>query len=469
MNLTSTPSARPLVTVYITNHNYERYIEQSIESVLAQTLQDFEVIIIDDGSTDNSREVIERYADHPRFSIIYQKNKGLNVTNNIALRSAAGKYIMRLDADDFLDPHALELMSSRLEQDSTLGLIFPDYYLTDADGNVECIEKRHSFDEEVSMLDQPAHGACTMIRHSALLAVGGYDEQYRCQDGYELWIKFTAKFPVKNINLPLFYYRKHNANLTGNEERLLNTRSAIKQAHFDRQQVAMRTVAFLPVRGRPVNHQSFALEELGGRPVIDWIIPQALAARHVDCLVLSTPDEQLLEYAKATYANEPNLQLHYRDPSKARLNVDLVGTVSELLDHEAVKQLNPEALVELSIANPFIRTEMIDDLVHTCHIFDCDSVISVRPDTNKFFKHDGNGLKPAFPQESFTRLERDALMRRAGGLSLTRADYFREHRKLVGGRVGHIVLDAKAAHGITDQHEFELARFLATQSSEPSS
>src|SRR5690606_40322334 len=112
----------PLVSVYITNYNYGKYIRQSIESLLNQSLQDFELFIIDDGSTDSSRKIIEEYAHHPQLSIIYQRNKGLNITNNIALRVSTGKYIMRLDADDFLEPDALEIMSSKLEANPELGL-----------------------------------------------------------------------------------------------------------------------------------------------------------------------------------------------------------------------------------------------------------------------------------------------------------------------------------------------------------
>ena len=70
----------PLVTVYITNHNYGKYIEYAIKSVLNQTLQDFELIIIDDGSEDNSREIIEKYTELENVTSIYQNNKGLNVT-----------------------------------------------------------------------------------------------------------------------------------------------------------------------------------------------------------------------------------------------------------------------------------------------------------------------------------------------------------------------------------------------------
>ena len=183
-----------LVTVYITNFNYGKFIKQAIESVLMQTEQSFELIIIDDGSTDNSKEIIEKYKDLKNIRIVYQKNKGLNVTNNIALRAARGKYIVRLDADDYFSPNALELLLEKLESDSMLGMVFPDYFLVDTQGEVLERQKRHDFDNEVKLFDQAAHGACTMIRVQFLREIGGYDESFSCQDGYELWVKFTSKF-----------------------------------------------------------------------------------------------------------------------------------------------------------------------------------------------------------------------------------------------------------------------------------
>src|SRR5437867_4568566 len=92
----------PLVTVYITSHNYGQFIYESIESVLNQTMKDYELIIIDDGSTDNSRDIIAQYDGRANMQVIYQQQKGLTVSNNIALRLARGKYLMRLDADDYL-------------------------------------------------------------------------------------------------------------------------------------------------------------------------------------------------------------------------------------------------------------------------------------------------------------------------------------------------------------------------------
>src|SRR3989338_11073338 len=77
--------SEPLVTVYITNHNYARYLRQSIESVLGQKFTDFELIIIDDGSTDGSLEILTEYERHPQVRIVSQENHGLTVANNIAL------------------------------------------------------------------------------------------------------------------------------------------------------------------------------------------------------------------------------------------------------------------------------------------------------------------------------------------------------------------------------------------------
>ena len=104
------------VTVYLVCYNYGEYVQQSIESVLSQTYKDFELIIIDDGSTDNSREIIGQYFEYPNVRVIFQENKGLIATNNVAIRAAKGKYIMRLDADDYLDESALLVVNTMKSQ-----------------------------------------------------------------------------------------------------------------------------------------------------------------------------------------------------------------------------------------------------------------------------------------------------------------------------------------------------------------
>ena len=103
-------------------------IKQSIDSVLNQTYQNFELIIIDDGSNDNSREIIERYSKNKKVKIIYQKNKGLTVSNNIARKISRGKYITRLDADDWLDPNFLQIMLNTANKNKDCAIVFCNYY-----------------------------------------------------------------------------------------------------------------------------------------------------------------------------------------------------------------------------------------------------------------------------------------------------------------------------------------------------
>ena len=157
------------------NHNYGRYLEQAINSVLKQTFKDFELIIIDNGSNDSSKEIIKKYSKNKNIKIIFQKNIGLNATNNVALNYSRGKFIMRLDADDYLDENALEIMYNKIKSDDRLGLVFPDYYLVDEKNDLIELVRRHDF-TKVKLFDQPAHGACTLIKKEILTFLNGYNE-----------------------------------------------------------------------------------------------------------------------------------------------------------------------------------------------------------------------------------------------------------------------------------------------------
>ena len=189
----------PKVTVYITNHNYGRYLEQSIESVLNQSYKNIELIIIDDGSKDGSRKLLEKYQKIHDIKVIYQKNKGLTISNNIALKQAKGSFVIRLDADDYLDINGIKILVNEFDDDE-IGMVFGDWYIIDIDGQIVGIEKRHDFQKDVTFYDQPAHGACTMFRTEFIRNIGGYNENIHMQDGYELWFRFIDKYKIKNIN-----------------------------------------------------------------------------------------------------------------------------------------------------------------------------------------------------------------------------------------------------------------------------
>ena len=455
----------PLLTVYITNYNYGRYIKQAIESVLHQSFKDLELLIIDDGSTDNSKEIIESYANHRKINVIYQKNKGLNITNNIALRLANGKYIMRLDADDYLVAEALEKMINLLEVNDELGMVFPDYYLVDAHNNVLAEVKRHDFKEEVGLFDQPAHGACTVIRTDYLKSVGGYDESYSCQDGYELWIKFVSKYKVTNIRESLFYYRRHGENLTTNETRILDTRRSINGNYIKNNEIPVpNTIGIVPIRNKNIGGQTLAFTEIGGRKIIDIKIQSILDSQHLNKVVVTSAVPAIKDHVESKYSDEGQVVFIERPKELARYNVSLRGTIDHILNQKTIKALNVEAFMILPIEYIFLSGAIIDDAINAIEIFKADSLISVRQEYDSFYQHHGNGMIPILEQaQNYTHLEREALFKAAGGIQLSKVAAYKKENKIQAGKVGHIVVDQKTAMGIFSGFDLQLANLLLEQ------
>lgn len=452
-----------LVSIYITNYNYGRYIKQSIESVLNQSYSPIELFIIDDGSTDNSKEIIEGYRNRPNLTIIYQQNKGLNATNNVALGLANGKYFMRLDADDFLDPKAVETMVAAMEKDPDLGLVFPDYYYVDADGLVTGEEKRHDFETNVTLYDQPAHGACTMVRTEYLKKLGGYNESFTCQDGYELWVKFVLRHKVNNVNQPLFYYRRHGNNLTKNEELILSTRRRIKAQYIDDNNIELPgTLLIIPVRSTLIGDVNWPLYKIDDKTIIEHAIEKAVSTKTISWIVITTADEGILNYLAEANDHEGRVKIVKRPESYARVHESLNKTIDLVLETMAKSNIYPKAIMTLSLEYPLVSYHDLDDAVRTMALFKCDSLLSVRPDNRMYYQHVGHGMVPILDQDKFTKLEREALYKGAGGIVISTMDNYRRNRRLVGGKVGHIVLGSEAAFQINSFFDFTLFSSLAT-------
>ncbi|MEP5611382.1 MAG: glycosyltransferase [Cyclobacteriaceae bacterium] len=447
----------PLVSVYITNYNYGSFIKEAIESVLNQFLNDFELIIIDDGSTDDSKDIIEQYTKNSLVSIIYQQNKGLNITNNVAMRAAKGKYLMRLDADDFLHPNALKAMSDRMESDAQLGLVFPDYFYIDSNGEILGEEKRHDFENDVKLLDQPAHGACTMIRLDYLKEVGGYNESYNCQDGYELWVKFTKNYQIANVSESLFYYRQHGSNLTGNETKILGTRAQINADFIQQEAINTSTLAIIPIRG---GEQDLAFKTIAGENLLEVKIKQVLKSKNIKHLVVSSPDLEVNTLLKK-YKSEVKIEFHHREKAEARYNQSLNPTISEIVRDQIAKNLAFEAILVLTLEFPLVEAYKIDDVVNTMMVFGSDSIIGVRADNSVFYQHHGDGLHPILERDMHTKLEREALFKQVGGTNAVTKSAFLKSSEMITGKVGHIVMDQRSSIGLFTKLDWEIAERLA--------
>ena len=446
----------PLVSVYIVNHNYGRFLQQAIDSVLKQTLKDFEIIFIDNGSDDDSREKLEKYFSNKKIKIILQKNIGLNAANNIALKFARGKYIMRLDADDYLDKNALEIMCLTLEKKKNLGLVFPDYFTVDENNNILNLIRRHDF-TEVTLLDQPAHGACTMIRRDYLQTVGGYDESYHCQDGWDLWVKLIKNYGVTNINLPLFFYRQHDSNLTKNHSKILDTRAKILKKNAQVSKPIKNCLAVIPIRGKKIDKTSLAMNKLGNQMVLDWTIESALNAKRVSNVIVTTPDEEIIEYIKNKYKKK--VKTFKRNWQMARFGITVDQTLTDLFDN-LPKNLNHfQSVCVLYIEYPFRNSKFIDMSLDTMDIFGTERVISMKP-VNKFmYKHSGQSMSPVH-SSFYVKQENNEFFEESGGIYLVRrGSMLRKSDN--DKRIGHVNVDEISGLDINSKFGWSLAKILA--------
>ena len=452
----------PSITVYITNHNYGMYLEQSIESVLNQSFQDFELIIIDDGSQDKSRQIIKKYERHQKISVIFQKNRGLTVSNNIALGLARGEFIVRLDADDYFSKDALKLMFREFDQ-KTLGMVFADWYLIDEKGEVLGVEQRHDFQKDVTLHDQPAHGACTMFRVSSLKKLGGYDESISRQDGYELWLRFIENYDVRNINVPLFYYRQHPKSLTKDEVKLLNTRSNILEKHARKKNKSkkVKVLGIILVRGSGIDSRSQPFARVGGEFLIDRTISVIESCQDIKKIVVTTPDKKILDYIQQKYDNERVLGLK-RPLRLARINRPGKDTIQHILEQFASNN-EFNYFFGSSIETPFKRKELIQSGINIATIFNVDTVIGVRQSRKKHFRHNGKGLVSINSDNEFLRLEGSQIYTKVSGYLLREINSFKKTKSILGDRIGHVIFDRKSVFEIKDELDIQIAEKINDQ------
>ena len=452
----------PSITVYITNHNYGMYLEQSIESVLNQSFQDFELIIIDDGSQDKSRQIIKKYEKHQKISVIFQKNRGLTVSNNIALGLARGEFIVRLDADDYFSKDALKLMFREFDQ-KTLGMVFADWYLIDEKGEVLGVEQRHDFQKDVTLHDQPAHGACTMFRVSSLKKLGGYDESISRQDGYELWLRFIENYDVRNINVPLFYYRQHPKSLTKDEVKLLNTRSNILEKHARKKNKSkkVKVLGIILVRGSGIDSRSQPFARVGGEFLIDRTISVIESCQDIKKIVVTTPDKKILDYIQQKYDNERVLGLK-RPLRLARINRPGKDTIQHILEQFASNN-EFNYFFGSSIETPFKRKELIQSGINIATIFNVDTVIGVRQSRKKHFRHNGKGLVSINSDNEFLRLEGSQIYTKVSGYLLREINSFKKTKSILGDRIGHVIFDRKSVFEIKDELDIQIAEKINDQ------
>lgn len=204
----------PMISIITPSYNKGAFLEEALNSVLSQSFKDWECIIIDDGSTDNTREIGEQWAlSDKRFKYYYKKNGGVSSARNYAITKASGTYILPLDADDnihedylskivyaFQENPNLKLVSSRIQK---FGYAHDEYVLP------EYSYKR--------LLYSNCFSHCSAFKKIDWERIGGYDEEIPSLEDWEFWIRLLdEKSEVLKIQELLFNYRKHKTNSLSN-------------------------------------------------------------------------------------------------------------------------------------------------------------------------------------------------------------------------------------------------------------
>jgi len=206
----------PLVSVIIPTFNREKFIGEALHSILQQTFLDFEIIVIDDGSTDGTADVIKLFpTDKLRY--IYQKNRGRSNARNHALRLAKGSYIAFLDSDDLYLPSKLELQVSYMEEHPEVGMIYTSAYCMDESGN----SINHHYDAKVSgwiykdiafFVPVTITLPTVMARREVFDKVGGFDEKMERFEDTDMWRRISKCYLIDAIAKPTCKLRTHSDN-----------------------------------------------------------------------------------------------------------------------------------------------------------------------------------------------------------------------------------------------------------------
>jgi glycosyltransferase involved in cell wall biosynthesis len=207
----------PKVSVVIPAYNTENFIAHTIQSVLDQTYQDFEIIAVDDGSSDRTLEFLRGFA--PRVKVLTKANGGPASARNLAIKNSAGEYIAFLDSDDLWVPDKLEVQTAFLEKHPHVGLVFSEASMFSEENGQRNIQSKIGFTANPTfsflLLGNYIPNSTVVIRRACVNQVGLLNESLIGTEDHEYWMRIARSFPIAGIPRPLVYYRIREGSLLG--------------------------------------------------------------------------------------------------------------------------------------------------------------------------------------------------------------------------------------------------------------
>lgn len=236
--------AAPTVSVVIPSYNHARFLGEAIDSVLVQTYRDVEIVVVDDGSTDDTADVAARY---PGVVYVRQENQGLAAARNAGTRSSRGGFLVFLDADDRLLPNAIEAGLACFARHPDAAFVSGDHRRIALDGTpIETPEVPHVDGEHYLALLRGNYigmHATVMYRRSVLTQAGGFDTRLPACEDYDLYLRIAREFPVHQHEAVVAEYRRYDGNMSCDLRLMIRTvlrvlRAQLPHVRMDRQRRA---------------------------------------------------------------------------------------------------------------------------------------------------------------------------------------------------------------------------------------
>lgn len=224
----------PLVSVIIPVYNQGEYVAGAIASVLEQRYSPFELIVINDGSTDATADRLEAYEQQAR--IIHQENRGAAAALNRGIRESRGSLVCWLSADDEFLPGKLEAQVAAFGSDSRIGMVHTGYERVDGNGaHLDTVldpPQVHPDPFITVYWKNSLNGSTVMLRRDVFDAVGGFDESLRADVDADMWLKIIRRWDVRIVRGVYVRYRVHQNSLSANTSLMVSTMEEVRQRNF---------------------------------------------------------------------------------------------------------------------------------------------------------------------------------------------------------------------------------------------
>ena len=229
------------VTVIIPTYNRADFLAEAVDSVLNQTWKDLETLVVDDGSTDRTRELIARYGK--RLKYFYKKNEGPSSARNVGIREALGTYVAFLDSDDVWEPEKLSIQMDFMRKHPEIKLVCTDSSVIDSRESREGKLKKDLMGNLFSLLYSNSfiRTSTVLMNKACFQEVGYFDERYQSAEDYDVWLRVARRYPIAYLNRPLVRYRKHEGNVSHDKITLRRNALSVLEAHYDPKEISART------------------------------------------------------------------------------------------------------------------------------------------------------------------------------------------------------------------------------------